>query len=94
MAATQNFRSAFNGFNREDVVHYLEYLNTKHTNQVNQLTAENETLRAKLAGLPDPENQKLLIESLEEKCSELTRQLEEARAQCPQAAPESEAAQP
>ena len=76
MAATQNFRSAFNGFNREDVVHYLEYLNTKHTNQVNQLTAENETLRAKLAGLPDPENLKLLIESLEEKCSELTRQLE------------------
>ena len=94
MAATQNFRSAFNGFNREDVVHYLEYLNTKHTNQVNQLTAENETLRAKLAGLPDPENLKLLIESLEEKCSELTRQLEEARAQCPQAALESEAAQP
>ena len=36
MAASQNFRSAFNGFNREDVVHYLEYLNTKHTNQVNQ----------------------------------------------------------
>ena len=42
MAASQNFRSAFNGFNREDVVHYLEYLNTKHTNQVNQLTAEND----------------------------------------------------
>ena len=75
-------------------MHYLEYLNTKHTNQVNQLTAENETLRARLAGLPDLENQKLLIESLEEKCSELTRQLEEARAACPQAGPESEAAEP
>ena len=45
MAAPQNFRSAFNGFNREDVVHYLEYLNAKHTNQINQLTAENEALR-------------------------------------------------
>ena len=33
MAAPQNFRSAFNGFNREDVVHYLEYLNSKHQNQ-------------------------------------------------------------
>ena len=27
MAAFQNFRSALNGFNREDVVHYIEYTN-------------------------------------------------------------------
>ena len=26
MSTPQNFRSAFNGFNREDVVHYLEYI--------------------------------------------------------------------
>ena len=31
MASSQNFRTAFNGFNREDVVHYLEYINTKRT---------------------------------------------------------------
>ena len=42
MAQLQNFRTAFNGFNREDVVHYLEYLNTRHQNQINQLTAEAE----------------------------------------------------
>ena len=52
MAAQQNFRSAFNGFNREDVVHYLEFINAKHTAQVNQLTAENEELREKLEAQP------------------------------------------
>ena len=25
-----NFRSALNGFNRQDVARYLEYLNTQH----------------------------------------------------------------
>lgn len=48
MAAPQNFRSAFNGFNREDVVHYLEYINAKHNTEVNQLTSQLESLRAQL----------------------------------------------
>ena len=82
MAASQNFRSAFNGFNREDVVHYLEYLNSKHTNQINQLTAENEALRAQVDTLPELESQQLLVASLEEKCAELTRLLEAAQARC------------
>ena len=82
MAASQNFRSAFNGFNREDVVHYLEYLNSKHTNQINQLTAENEALRAQVDTLPELESQQLLVASLEEKCAELTQQLEAAQARC------------
>jgi len=78
MASSQNFRTAFNGFNREDVVHYLAYINTKHTNQINQLTAENESLRTRLEGLPDAQSQRLLVESLEEKCRNLNAQLEEA----------------
>ena len=82
MSALQNFRSAFNGFNREDVVHYLEYLNKKHSSQVNQLTTENESLRASLEQLPDTQEQQRLIASLEEKCAELTRQLEEMQARC------------
>ena len=49
MSVPQNFRSAFNGFNREDVVHYLEYINNKHTAQVNQLEEENAALRARLS---------------------------------------------
>lgn len=79
MAMVQNFRSAFNGFNREDVVHYLEYLNNKHQNQVNQLTAENEELRAQLAQQP-AEDQTELVEALRAQCAELTAKLEEAEA--------------
>ena len=102
MAASQNFRSAFNGFNREDVVHYLEYLNTKHTNQVNQLTAENDALRQQVDNLPELENQQSVISSLEDRCDELTRQLEAARARCAEleqqlaqsAAPEQKAETP
>ena len=37
MAAPQRFRSAFNGFHREDVVNYIEYLNNQHNAQLEQL---------------------------------------------------------
>ena len=77
MAAQQNFRSAFNGFNREDVVHYLEFINAKHTAQVNQLTAENEELREKLEAQPEED----LVASLQEECASLRAQLEEALAE-------------
>ena len=43
---SHNFRTAFNGFHKEDVVRYLEYINNKHQNQVNQLNTELEELRA------------------------------------------------
>ena len=79
MAAPQNFRSAFNGFNREDVVHYLEYINAKHTNLVNQLTAENQELRAAMQQ-PSVEDQSELVAALQAQCAELTAQLEEAQA--------------
>lgn len=74
MAAPQNFRSAFNGFNREDVVHYLEYINSKHANQINQLTAENQELRA--AAQQPAQDLQELVESLQAQCAELTAQLE------------------
>ena len=78
MAAPQNFRSAFNGFNREDVVHYLEYINAKHSNQINQLTAENQELRV-AAQQPPVEDQGELVASLQAQCAELTAQLEEEK---------------
>ena len=77
MSTPQNFRSAFNGFNREDVVHYLEYINTKHNNQVSQLTAENQELRA--AAQQPTEDQSELVASLQAQCDELTAQLEAER---------------
>ena len=78
MAVPQNFRSAFNGFNREDVVHYLEYINTKHNNQLNQLTAENQELRA--AAQQPAQDLQELVESLQAQCAELTAQLEAEKA--------------
>ena len=57
MAAQQNFRTAFNGFNREDVVRYIEYLNSKHTAEINQLNSELAFLRGKLnQDAPAPES--------------------------------------
>lgn len=47
----QNFRFALNGFNRSDVVNYLEFLNTKHNEKVNQLTLDNEMLRQQLSAM-------------------------------------------
>jgi len=73
MAAPQNFRNAFNGFNKEDVVQYLEYINTKHNNQINQLTSELEELRGQ-------DNQQELVASLREEIASLTEQLEDAQA--------------
>ena len=102
MAAPQNFRSAFNGFNREDVVHYLEYINTKHTNQINQLTAENQELRASAPKPGETQTVAFLqelcadltqqLEAEKARCAELTQQLEELQAQCEAAASEETAA--
>lgn len=78
MAAPQNFRSAFNGFNREDVVHYLEYINAKHTNQLNQLTAENQELLT--AAQQPAQDLQALAESLQVQCAELTAQLDAEKA--------------
>ncbi len=76
MTAPQNFRSAFNGFNREDVVHYLEYINSKHTSQVNQLTTENEELRGKLHDQPREDE----LRDLQDQCADLRDQLALAQA--------------
>ncbi|MBQ7001756.1 MAG: hypothetical protein IJN67_12065 [Oscillospiraceae bacterium] len=78
MSAPQNFRSAFNGFNREDVVHYLEYINSKHTAHVNQLTAEKEALRSQLEQMPDEDR----LSSLQAQCDDLRAQLDAALARC------------
>lgn len=105
MASVQNFRSAFNGFNREDVVHYIEYLNSKHTGALNQLKSDNQTLADELDALrekPDlteecahlhEENQQLhfQIADLSAKIEELTQQLEEAQQFTPLADEELEA---
>lgn len=94
MSAPQNFRSAFNGFNREDVVRYLEYINTKHNAHLNQLNTENDYLRTKLGAIePDADlaqEREMLMErvrELEERCAQLEEQLTAAQTAAAQVVP-------
>ena len=82
MSTPQKFRSALNGFNREDVASYLEYLNSKHAAQVNQLTSEADFLRAKLDAAQPADGQSEIISALEEERNDLHTQLEELKAYC------------
>ena len=76
MATPQSFRSAFNGFNREDVVHYLEYLNAKHASQLDQLNTEVTFLRKKLE--EQPEEDSTAAEEMTRKLGELEEKLAES----------------
>lgn len=88
MDTPKNFRSAFNGFNREDVVRYIEYMNTRHSTQLNELNMELEFLRGKLNAAPtaDPEtidrlNAALLqVSQLEQRCAQLEQERDAALA--------------
>ncbi len=51
MADNHHFRKAFKGFHREDVVHYIEYLNSKHTAEVNKLKSDIQALTDELEAL-------------------------------------------
>lgn len=79
MATFQNFRTSFSGFNREDVVHYIEYINNKHASQVNQFKTDLQSAQAELKELEE----KLASQA------DLAAQLEEAEAA--KAAAEAEA---
>ena len=85
MSAVKNFRSAFNGFNREDVVHYIEYVNNKHNIAINQLNNELQALKDELAALrAKPEQDPELLAQLEESQkanAALSEELETLRAQ-------------
>ena len=77
MAAFQNFRGAVGGFNREDVVRYIEYINNKHASQINQLNTEMQALQEELAQLRGK--------------TDLSTQLEEANARITQLEQERDA---
>ena len=67
MSELKNFRSAFRGFNRQDVVNYIEYINNTHNTQVEQL---NNQLQAALAR-PTDEEMKAKLEAAEARIAEL-----------------------
>ena len=89
MATQMNFRSALNGFNREDVVRYIEFLNSKHASDLNQLNSELDYLRSRQNELPAPQpeqedviaQQAARIRELFDRCTALEQELEAAKAE-------------
>ena len=87
MNAPQKFRSAFNGFNREDVVHYIEFSNSRHEAEVNQLKEQIEFYRKELSvqSAAAQQAEKERAAALEQKCSELEAENESLRQQLEEA---------
>ena len=73
MAANQHFRSAFRGFNREDVVHYIEYLNNYYIRQLEDLNAQLQAAKA-AAPAANTDLETRLQEALD-RCAQLEAQL-------------------
>lgn len=87
MATAQHFRSAFRGFNREDVVHYIEYLNNHYTRQLEDLNSQLQAAKAVAApaGNADLEAQ---LQAALDRCAQLEAQLSQQEAAAPTATEE------
>ena len=81
MTDNKTFRSALNGFNREDVVQYIAYINNKHTSLVNQLTTEIQVLTAELTQLREQPDLSAELEASQAKCAALEQELEQLHSQ-------------
>jgi len=89
MAGVHNFRSALGGFNREDVVRYIEFINNKHNTEVAQLNNQLQMARDALSRATAENNTDQLKAQLEEanaRIAELEAMAQQEQA--PQAAPE------
>ena len=77
MAGIQNFRSALGGFNREDVVRYIEYMNNQHKSEIEQLNTQLQTAQEALSRAGSAPNEELLakLEAAQARCSQLESQL-------------------
>jgi len=78
MNEPQTFRSAFNGFHREDVVNHIAYMNTKHETQVKELRSENDALRTELDELRSRLDED---SAAQDRAADLQRDLQEQEAQ-------------
>ena len=79
MAAVQHFRSALHGFNREDVIHYIEYFNNQYRSQINQLNTQLQVAQEKAENAEQLQQQ---LDAALARCKELEEQL--AQQQAPQ----------
>ena len=75
MAKLQHFRSAFRGFNRQDVVQYIEFLNNQHNAKVEQL---NNQLRNAKAATPVDNGLQEKLDAALARCAQLEAQLAQA----------------
>ena len=76
MAGIQNFRTSLRGFNREDVVSYIEYINNQHNAQVAQLNTQLQNANEALArALSQPKS-----DELEEKLQAAEARIQELEA--------------
>ena len=75
MAVSKNFRTALGGFNRQDVVRYIEYMNNQHSAELEQLNSQ-----LQLAQEKQNNNSELFaqLEAAQARCAELEAQLEGA----------------
>lgn len=93
MSEELNFRTAINGFNRKDVVRYIEFLNNKHTAQLNQIRTETDELRAELALARQAPARSMRLEAelaaTKKRCADLEAALAAVSSQLDQPAPVS-----
>ncbi len=77
MAGIQTFRSAIGGFNREDVVRYIEYINNKHSVEIAQLNTQLQNAREALekAKVADNSDLQAQLKATQVRCAELEAQL-------------------
>ena len=91
MSVPHSFRSSLKGFNREDVVQYIQYINAKYSAEVKQLQSEIQNLKDEIAAyqgklvqsVEDPavEEAKARIAALEQENQSLREALEQAQNQ-------------
>ena len=82
MSGMQSFRSALGGFNREDVVRYIEYINNKHSAELAQLNTQLQTTREALSQAKaqgDTTELKAQLDAVQARCAELEAQLATAQ---------------
>ena len=71
----QHFRTALNGFNKQDVVRYIEYLNNQHNAQIAQLNNQLKTTQ-----VPADDRLQAKLDAALARCAELEAQLANAPA--------------
>lgn len=71
MAAVHNFRSALSGFNRQDVVQYIEYMNNKHSAEIAQLNNQLQAAQEAATNTADLSALEERLQAAEARCAEL-----------------------